>query len=99
MPRPYAEVKMWRAEHPKRWRSQQNRYYRQFTVNAVSSREGWLESEIRMILAPEHPPDRALSADLGRTVKAIQMKRTKELKNRGSGTGNSNADDDKREPY
>lgn len=77
MPRPYSQVKMWRSGHPARWRSQQNRYYRQFEENAVSGHDEWLECEVIAILAPERPSDRELAAVLGRTVKAIQMKRTK----------------------
>ena len=77
MPRPYGEVKVWRAQHPDRWLAQKRRYYHQFAKNASSRREGWDRREVMLILAPDRPPDRELSVLLKRTVQSIQVKRAK----------------------
>lgn len=71
----YEYNKTWRKKHPDEWQQEKKRYYNQFTY-APNSREPFTDEEIEMILA-HNMPDRELSKKLGRTIRAIQVTRSK----------------------
>lgn len=68
----YKNLEKWRATK----RRYQNKYYSK-TVNAPNSGKPWTKEEIDLILS-KPIPDRELSEKLGRSMKAIIMKRCKE---------------------
>lgn len=56
-----------RAKH----RAENKLYYRRLAVNKENSKQKWSIHDINLVLAHE-VPDRVLSEQLGRSVKAIQ---------------------------
>lgn len=68
----YKDLEKWR----KTKRLQQKRYYDKHAKVAINSRERYTEEEIEMILNHEIS-DVELSKKIGRSVKAIQIKRCK----------------------
>ena len=74
----YIATKEWRAKHPERRNEQRRRYYRQFQ-NARNKGKKWTKDELDMILFFGFT-DRELSRELGRSVGAIQVKRSKMFK-------------------
>jgi len=72
-------VKRCRKLHPELKRRQKLRYYRQFQKNGRRKGQPWTPSELRQILA-RRSTDRVLSQRLGRSVQAIQMKRSEILR-------------------
>jgi len=76
-------VKRYRKLHPKLKRRQKLRYYRQFQKNGRRKGQPWTPSELRQILA-RRSSDRVLSQTLGRSVPAIQMKRSQMLRSCGT---------------
>jgi hypothetical protein len=70
-------VRRWRAAHPE-WKTRERlRYYRQFQLNNKHKGKPWTERELDRIIAPNSPPDSKLSKQLGRSVQAIQMQRSR----------------------
>ena len=68
----YKDLEKWR----KTKKLQQKRYYDKHAKCAINSRERYTEEEIEMILNHEIS-DVELSKKIGRSVKAIQIKRCK----------------------
>jgi hypothetical protein len=70
-----------RQEHPKAYRRmrarQKRRYYRQFQGNNRSKGKLWTPVEIERITAKNRPTDRELTKALGRSVQAIQRRRSR----------------------
>ena len=62
-------------KYKKTKREQEKRYYGK-TQDALNSRKYWTSREIKMIMA-KNMSDRELSQILGRSMKAIQVKRYK----------------------
>ena len=52
-------------------RAQTKRYYKRLSVDKKNSKQRWTIHDIELVLAHEQP-DRILSEQLGRSVKAIQ---------------------------
>ena len=63
----YKDQKKFKATH----RKQNERYYKRLSVNNENARQKWSRHDIELVLAHEQP-DRVLSEQLGRSVKAIQ---------------------------
>lgn len=75
MTKQYEYNKTWRIKHPHKRNNGNLRYYRK-TQGARNSNTRWTKEEIEMIL--EHSiTDNELSELLGRSVRAIQVKRSK----------------------
>lgn len=71
----YRHNKTWRKRHPKTWRESKQRYYDQFRPGARNRGERWTTAATKLIIARRRPHDRVLAKLLGRSVRAIQMKR------------------------
>jgi hypothetical protein len=72
----YAETKRWRDRHPEVKAKERMRYYRQFQRNNRRKWKKWTEEEDRQIMARRKLPDSKLSVLLGRSVQAIQQRRS-----------------------
>ena len=71
----YEYIKAWRKRHPDKWNEEKKKYYSQFS-NAPNDHERYSDDEFKMIL--EHNiPDRELSKQIGRSVRAIQIMRSR----------------------
>ncbi len=68
--------KLWRSKHLEVKAAERLRYYRQFQKNNKRKWKKWTEEEDRMITARNAPADSKLSARLGRSVQAIQQRRS-----------------------
>ena len=70
----------WREEHRKEWRQlravQKRRYYAQSRRNSRRKGKRWTPVEDAWITAKDRPPDRKLSRAMGRSMQAIQQRRS-----------------------
>ena len=73
----YQGHKKWRKKHPDLRNEEKKRNYAKTRRNATNSNLSWTGEEIKMIFSPNRPSDREMSAILGRSVQAIQVKRAK----------------------
>lgn len=64
----------WRKKNPKKWAAQKARYYAPITGPRVGA--VWSANEEAAVLSPDRPCDRELSKIIGRSVKAIQLRRS-----------------------
>lgn len=69
----YEDVKKWRRKHPDKMRRYNKEYYGR-TAYAEMHHQRWTEEETEKVMQHKKP-DRELAADLGRSVKAIQLQR------------------------
>lgn len=70
----YKSNKEWRKRHPDRRASQRSKYYARMKKWDVRSRMPWSAEDEEIII--EHvAPDRELAKTLGRSVRAIQVRR------------------------
>jgi hypothetical protein len=76
MNRHYESNKRWRLSHPEARKAQNRRYYRKHGLGHNRGNR-WSKNEEIMITHPNRPCDVVLSETLGRSVRAIQAKRTK----------------------
>ncbi len=67
--------KRWRAEHPDIWQAGKKKYYDQFRP-AINECQRYTDDEDALIIASELS-DRELHEMLGRSVSAIQIRRSK----------------------
>ena len=72
----YLYRKHWRAMHVASVRQEKLRYYRQFQENNRRKLQRWTKEELKLITSRKRPSDRTLSESLGRSVQAIQQKRS-----------------------
>lgn len=72
----YPRTKKWRKKHPEYKAAERLRYYRQFQKNKRRKWKRWTEDEDQKITARNKPPDSKLSVQLGRSVQAIQQRRS-----------------------
>jgi hypothetical protein len=70
----YKSNKEWRKKYPVKWNAAKKRYYNQFEANACNKYQIWTIGDIKKV-ENKDISDRNLSKQIGRTVKAIQMKR------------------------
>jgi len=75
----YKYNKKWRLSHPETRYAGKKRYYAKSREKAVRKRAKWQKWEIDLILQ-KITSDRELAKTLGRSVEAIQIKRTKAMK-------------------
>lgn len=75
----YKYNKIWRKNNPEKWAAIKQRYYSRSIKNAHNSYQPWSNQDINIILVKEHC-DSVLSKIIGRSIKAIQVKRSNLLK-------------------
>ena len=66
----------WRKSHKAAWNKQKQRYYARGATDTRNYKKQWTKEEDNVILAREMP-DRILAKKLGRSVQAIQVRRSK----------------------
>lgn len=73
----YEANKIYRKKYPGKWREEKNRYYKQFSGSKVNHnhRQRWTNLELNLLNA--NIIDRELHQLIGRSVKAIQVKRAR----------------------
>ena len=71
----YKYTKKWRRNNPHAHAEEKKRNYRQ-TQNAKNSHKQWTNEHTAMIIDPNRPSDRKLSEVIGRSVQAIQVRRS-----------------------
>lgn len=72
---PYENKKNWRRKYPEKRNAERKKYYRK-TQNARKSGDIWTDVEILMV--KKHAiPDSELASKIGRSVQAIQIKRSR----------------------
>lgn len=76
----YIENKRWRDSNRDQWNEGKKRNYAQGRENASNSKESWTSDDDSAICAENRPSDRELAKQLGRSVQAIQVRRTRLLK-------------------
>lgn len=82
----YIHNKAWRLHNPNKRYEGKQRYYekhREHPENRRNAGQEWTLSEMALITAPERPVDSVLAKKLGRSVEAIQLKRSSMKKSRG----------------
>ena len=72
----YKNNKIWRKRRPKIWQKQKKRYHKQFVAGAFNGRQKYTTREDNMILNKKYL-DRVIAKKIGRTVRAIQIRRTR----------------------
>ncbi len=72
----YVNNKRWRRRHPVAWAEQKKRYYDQFCIKCRREGLPWSKAEWNLILGRDFS-DREASILIGRSVRAIQVKRSK----------------------
>ncbi|MFA7254216.1 MAG: hypothetical protein WC107_06735 [Patescibacteria group bacterium] len=79
MPEKISSARTWKKRHPDRRNALRKANYRSTVKNARNSHKPWEPEEDSAIIAANRPRDRELSALIGRSVQAIQVRRTKLL--------------------
>jgi len=76
----YEANKIYRKKYPGKWREEKNRYYKQFSGRDINfnHRQHWTISELKLLNT--NITDRELHQLIGRSVKAIQVKRSRTRK-------------------
>lgn len=77
MPRTRAAIKEWRRKNRHKWNQAKARNYAKGALHQQNTQTEWTVSECEKITAPNRPFDRVLAIELGRTVRAIQVQRSK----------------------
>jgi len=72
----YGRSRRWQDEHPEVKTKERLRYYCQFQTNNRRKGKKWTQAEDRKITAKNKPTDSKLSVQLGRSVQAIQQRRS-----------------------
>lgn len=72
----YKNNKTWRKRNNAIWQRGKQRYYKQFEGGAYNSRQIYTIKEINMIINKKYS-DRIIAAKIGRSVKGIQVQRTR----------------------
>lgn len=70
----YESNKKWRKNKPKVWNATKNRYYKQFEKEASNKHQRWTINDI-LLIESKKVADRKIAKLIGRSVKAIQVKR------------------------
>ena len=73
----YKYNKLWRERHPKLRYCGKKKYCQRNAVNRKNSGSHWTIEEERLVLSEGRPCDRVLARELGRSIQAIQIKRSK----------------------
>ena len=72
----YKNNKIWRKRHSETWQNQKKRYHKQFIAGAFNGQQRYTIREDDMILNKKYL-DRVIAKKIGRTVRAIQIRRTR----------------------
>ena len=74
--------KLWRLKHTAYRNEERKTYYAKHRTLETTRNEGqrWSKEEITLIMDANRPSDPELAKQLGRSVQAIQVKRTKLLR-------------------
>lgn len=72
----YQLNKKWRWVHPLKWRASKQRYYNRGLKSASRGREGYVREE-EMIILQRSFCDRVIAKMLGRSIRAIGIKRSR----------------------
>ncbi len=72
----YQTNKRWRKKHPSTWQATKQRYYKQFEAKAHNKHQRYTTKEDNIIVKKRYL-DRIIANKLGRSVKAIQIRRTR----------------------
>lgn len=72
----YKYNKTWRKKNNAIWQRGKKRYYKQFEKGAHNKNQTYTIEEINMIMNKEYL-DREISKKIGRSVKALQVKRAR----------------------
>ena len=75
----YAATKRWRKKYPAKYKAQKLRYYEQSVKHATANYQRWTIEDLTLILKRTFC-DSYLSILIGRSVKAIQVRRHRTLK-------------------
>lgn len=78
----YKHNKNWRHTHPEGWNAQKKAYYARAKGDDVNGKRKWTQEEIDLIMRHDIS-DRELTKTLGRSMQAIQVKRSKWSKRYG----------------
>jgi hypothetical protein len=70
-------VAAWRHANRQRFNQQKKENYARGRGNVSNERQGWMIHEDDMIIDPLRPCDRRLAKELGRSVQAIQIRRSR----------------------
>jgi hypothetical protein len=73
----YAAMKDWRNRNRDTWNGAKRRNYEKGAAHQHNAHRHWTKQEDQAIMAPDRPRDRELARVLGRTVQAIQVRRTR----------------------
>lgn len=75
----YQRTKRWRDKNPGKVEEYRQRYFNRVPTQAlVNEGKTWSKKEIKEIMASDRPADVELSRRLGRSLRAIQIRRFKE---------------------
>jgi hypothetical protein len=75
----YEYNKKWRLRNPDKRNKGKKINYSKTRKNAKNTGRPWGDHEVRRIFSTDRPSDRELSVELGRSVQAIQVKRSKTI--------------------
>jgi hypothetical protein len=81
--RSYACHKAWRLKNPKKRNAERKKYYDKHRDNPQNSRRSkkrWSKGEIERIISFDLSVDAIIAKEIGRSVEAIQVKRSKLIK-------------------
>ena len=70
----YKSTKKWRKKHPHQWQATKRRYYNQFEAAANNKHQRWTVNDVALVIQKKES-DRTIAKLIGRSVKAIQIKR------------------------
>lgn len=72
----YERNKRWRKNRPEVWNAMRQRYYKRSELKAFNKKQIWTVEDCNMILL-RYLPDSNIAELIGRSVKAIQVKRAR----------------------
>lgn len=72
----YSSNKRWRRRNPGAWNDSKKRNYERGAVNTENEKRRYAPEELERIIASDRPCDRQLAIELGRSVQALQVKRS-----------------------
>lgn len=75
----YQRKKKWRKKYPEKRAAERKKNYEKGRKFDKNTRASWTSEHEGMITAADRLPDRELAKNLGRSVQAIQVRRTRVL--------------------
>ena len=74
---PYRQSKEWRKKNREKHNAHKRRNYAKGALHDTNSCLPWTVKDTQLIMAKDRPCDRVLAKKLGRSVQAIQVRRSK----------------------